>query len=120
MTLQLADGLEDGVVAQEFELLIDVNRINAGPTSIDDDLGVFPADTPTTIALSDLLINDSDPDGDALALVSFSQPANGTLVQELDGNLTYTPNPGFRVLNHSPTRLPTVLRNRIRQPLTGS
>ena len=95
IALQLADGLEDGVVAQEFELLIDVNRVNLGPTSIDDDLGMLPADAPTTIALSDLLINDSDPDGDALALVSFSQPANGTLVQELDGNLTYTPNPGF-------------------------
>lgn len=42
-----------------------------------------------------LLGNDSDPDGDLLLARLVSGPANGSLMLNSDGPLTYTPNPGF-------------------------
>ena len=42
-----------------------------------------------------LLANDSDADGDALQVLSFEAPANGTLNVVTDGSFTYTPNAGF-------------------------
>ena len=38
-----------------------------------------------------MLVNDSDPDGDELAISGFTQPAHGSVVQEANGQLTYTP-----------------------------
>ena len=65
------------------------------PDAIDDALS-GQADTGLSINIAaDLLSNDSDPNGDALTLDSFAQPANGTLVDNGDGTLTYTPNGGF-------------------------
>ena len=52
---------------------------------------------------ADLLANDSDPNGDPLSLDGFTQPANGTLVDNGDGTLTYTPNAGFTGPTASPT-----------------
>jgi outer membrane protein OmpA-like peptidoglycan-associated protein len=48
--------------------------------------------TPVTI---DVLANDTDPEGDALTLVSASQPANGSTTVTGNGRVQYTPNPGF-------------------------
>jgi hypothetical protein len=42
-----------------------------------------------------ILGNDSDPDGDALTLVSVGQAANGTVVLNADGSVSYTPDAGF-------------------------
>jgi VCBS repeat-containing protein len=39
--------------------------------------------------------NDTDVDGDALTVVDFTQPSNGTLVQKADGSFTYTPDENF-------------------------
>ena len=72
---------------------------NDAPVVQDDSLGVIPSTGPTTIPLSGLLLNDSDPDGDSLTLDSFSQPANGVLVLNSDGDLEYTPNDGFSGLD---------------------
>jgi hypothetical protein len=38
--------------------------------------------------------NDSDPDGDPLSL-SLNQPSNGTVAENQDGTVRYTPNAGF-------------------------
>jgi hypothetical protein len=43
----------------------------------------------------DVLSNDSDPDGDSLNITNVTQPANGTVVNNGDGTVTYTPNIGF-------------------------
>ncbi len=48
-------------------------------------------DSPVTI---DVLANDTDADGDALAVDSASA-SNGTVVVNPDGTITYTPNPDF-------------------------
>jgi uncharacterized repeat protein (TIGR01451 family) len=44
---------------------------------------------------SGVLINDTDPDGDPLAAILVTGPANGSLTLNLDGSFTYLPNPGF-------------------------
>ena len=57
-----------------------------------DDTGRTPTDTPISV---DLLENDSDPDGDPLTVTDITEPANGTVTDNGDGTVTYTPNPGF-------------------------
>ncbi len=69
--------------------------VNVPPDAIDDAL-TTDVDTALSIDVAgDLLANDSDIEGDTLTLDSFTQPANGALVDNADGTLTYTPNPGF-------------------------
>ncbi len=68
--------------------------VNTPPVA-QDDAAATEADTPVVLSVADLLSNDSDADGDALSLSGFAQPANGTLVDNGDGTLTYTPNAGF-------------------------
>lgn len=48
-------------------------------------------DTPLTVATPGLLGNDTDPDGDTLAVVVDSGPARGTLTLRAGGGFTYTP-----------------------------
>jgi len=42
-----------------------------------------------------VLDDDSDPDGHSFAISGTTDPANGTIVVNPDGTITYTPNPGF-------------------------
>lgn len=48
--------------------------------------------TPVTI---DVLLNDSDPDGDPIHVVNVTTPKNGTAVINADDTITYTPNATF-------------------------
>jgi Ca2+-binding RTX toxin-like protein len=64
---------------------------NAAPTAMDD-VGSVLEDQMVQIAV---LGNDTDPDGDALAVTSAASGANGTTVVNADGTITYTPNAGF-------------------------
>ncbi len=68
---------------------------NAAPIAADDSLTVVAGNPLIITVATDILANDSDPDGDAISLMSFTQPANGTLTDNGDGTLTYTPNAGF-------------------------
>lgn len=43
----------------------------------------------------DVLANDTDINGDVLSVQSFGQAANGTVVENADVTLSYTPNAGF-------------------------
>ena len=65
---------------------------NTPPAALPD-MYATDVDTPVTL-LPDPLVNDSDADGDPFTLVSFDQPANGS-VSESAGVLTYTPDTGF-------------------------
>ncbi len=51
----------------------------------------------TTLGVDDLLLNDSDIDGDLLTVntAAVSGPANGNISLSSDGTFTYTPNAGF-------------------------
>ncbi|MCV7062509.1 tandem-95 repeat protein [Mycolicibacterium vaccae] len=66
---------------------------NTAPQAVPDTL-VTPIDTPLLITAEDLLGNDTDTDGDGLTFRVLSDPAAGSLVDNGDGTLTYTPEPG--------------------------
>ncbi|MBP8148209.1 MAG: choice-of-anchor L domain-containing protein [Limnohabitans sp.] len=52
-------------------------------------------DTPYTIAVADLLLGFSDPDGDTLAIADLTPDAGGTFSDNGDGTWTFTPDTGF-------------------------
>jgi hypothetical protein len=62
------------------------------PPQADDDHAATTRDTPVAI---DVLANDTDPDGDALAVEDVGQPGHGTAQAGPDGTITYTPEAGF-------------------------
>lgn len=66
---------------------------NINPVANDDNIAT-PLNTPVVM---NLLVNDHDgtPDGDGLSIVSATPPANGAVVINPDGTVTYTPNNGF-------------------------
>ncbi len=64
--------------------------VNTAPVAADD-AAVTDEDAPSMI---DVLSNDTDADGDLLALLSVSDPANGT-ADLVDGAILYTPDAGF-------------------------
>jgi hypothetical protein len=64
---------------------------NEDPDAVDD-TATTTEDESVTISLLD---NDSDPDGDTLTIISGTNPSNGTLTDNGNGNVTYTPDAGF-------------------------
>ena len=64
---------------------------NGPPTAVDD-REVTNVNTPVVVSV---LANDSDPDGDALSVSSFTQPSNGAASLNAAGAFRYTPNSGF-------------------------
>jgi hypothetical protein len=62
---------------------------NDPPTAVDDSASTVGAVT------INVLGNDSDPESDPLTVDSVVQPANGTVVINADGTVTYTPDGGF-------------------------
>ena len=88
-TYTVADGnggSDTGTVA------VTVSPTNDPPVA-DDDTLVTDEDTAGTV---DVLDGDSDPDGDALSIDSFTQGANGTVSCDSGtGECTYTPDPNF-------------------------
>ncbi len=85
-TITDPDGLTDTATVN-----ITVNAVNDAPETQADNI-VLDEDTSATF---DVLANDSDPDGDALSIATFTNPANGSLTQNPDGTFTYNPNGNF-------------------------
>ena len=69
---------------------VNVTPVNDPPVARPD-TATTPEDTPVTVAV---LGNDSDVDGNPLAVVSASSP-NGTVVINPNGTITFTPDPNF-------------------------
>jgi len=90
-TYEVSDG--NGGVTQAL-VTINVNPLNDAPVAIGD-VGITDGDLPIQLTESSLLANDQDVDGDTLSIVAFSQPGVGSLVDNGNGVLTYTPAPGF-------------------------
>ncbi|MEQ6247885.1 cadherin-like domain-containing protein [Sulfitobacter sp. HNIBRBA3233] len=79
-------GFDDAVVTVTVNDVVDANA----PVAVDD-TAVTDEDTAVTIPV---LANDSDPDGDPLTVIAATS-ADGDVVINADGTLTFTPNPDF-------------------------
>jgi large repetitive protein len=73
---------------------VTVNAGNDAPIANPDSIEVS-TNTPVVLAPGDLLANDSDPDGDALSIVSVGNAAHGTVTRSPDGYITFTPAAGY-------------------------
>ena len=62
------------------------------PPNAEHDTASTDEDVPITI---NVLANDTDPDGDAVAPLGVTQGTNGSVVINVDGTVTYSPNPNF-------------------------
>ena len=72
-----------------------VMNVNETPVAVNDNLNATEDQSITFTSVTDLFSNDTDIDGDALALSGFTQPTNGTLADNGDGTFTYTPVANF-------------------------
>ncbi len=79
----------DGVLTDTATVTVTVGAVNDFPVAVDD---AATLDEDTFITL-DLVANDVDVDGDALVIVAVTQPANGSVLDNGDGTVTYTPDP---------------------------
>ncbi len=70
---------------------VSVNSTNTAPTAVDDDFLTVGGQS----AILDLIANDTDPDGDPLTISALGAAGNGTVIDNGDGTVTYTPNAGF-------------------------
>ena len=70
---------------------VTVTPVNDAPEA-NPDTSTTPFNTPVTFAV---LGNDTDVDGDTLAISGTPTSPNGTVVVNGDGTLTFTPTPGF-------------------------
>lgn len=68
-----------------------VNDENLAPTA-NDDVATTEEATPVTIQV---LANDTDPENEPLSIGTFSQGSNGSVTDNGDGTLTYSPDEGF-------------------------
>ena len=91
--------LEDGTFAVIFDntgqgldilaQLISVEFANGDPIAIDDNGFTVSSVGNLTILPSELLANDSDPDGDPFSIVSFGQAEHGAIFLGNDGSIRY-------------------------------
>jgi hypothetical protein len=92
-------GLDGAVPLDKIDFVncsIQVGSPNTPPIANPDAITVDAASSVTFDALADNGFGpDTDPDGDPLAITSFTLPSNGALLQNSDGTFTYTPSSGF-------------------------
>jgi hypothetical protein len=72
-----------------------ITPVNDAPIAGNDNLATNQGAPLTIRPLTDLLVNDTDAEGNLLTITGFTQPANGTVVNNGNGTWTYTPNPTF-------------------------
>ena len=85
----LTDAGEDSATADTGTFTI--TPINDPPVAVDDTVSTV---VNTQVGI-DVLDNDSDVDGESISSESFTNPSNGTLLDNGRGTLDYTPNTNF-------------------------
>ncbi len=82
---------EDATASLRPKLTVEYVAPNSVAVASDDSLNT----TEGIPVVFDPTSNDTDADSEAVSIVEFTQPANGTVVDNGDGTLTYTPDGGF-------------------------
>ena len=85
---QASDGVN---LSTSRAVTINVTPVNDPPVAVPDVRSLVPGQILSPLAV---LANDYDVDGDPLTIVSFTQPAHGTVTRNLDGSLRYEPQSG--------------------------
>ncbi|MCS7467714.1 Ig-like domain-containing protein, partial [Stieleria sp. ICT_E10.1] len=73
---------------------IAVTDVNEAPAATGEAFTV-PIGETLSVGVAGVIFNDTDIDGDTLAIVLVAGPTNGTFSLDPGGNFTYTPNAGF-------------------------
>ena len=89
---EVTDG-RGGAVIATVHLTID--PAGGGGNSPPSAVGDYFSGPFDTIINGNVLFNDSDPDGDPLSVISYSQPANGTVTVSATGDMTYQPTAAY-------------------------
>ncbi|MBW8682987.1 Ig-like domain-containing protein [Chitinophaga rhizophila] len=76
-------------------LRLTITPVNDAPVAVDDSLTIAE----DQVGTGNVLTNDTDIEGDALAASLVTAPANGTVVLNADGSFTYTPNADYNGLD---------------------
>ena len=90
-TYTISDG-NGGTDTATIELTVGGEAANPSTDAVNDS---FSTDYNTPLTTDNVLANDIDADGNGLTIDSFTQPGNGTVVDNGNGTFTYTPNNGF-------------------------
>lgn len=89
----ITDGISQNATASATVTLV-INAVNDAPV-VADDAVTANEDIPLMIDATTLLANDFDVEGEALAIVNFTQPSNGSLMGFGNGTYMYMPNPDY-------------------------
>jgi hypothetical protein len=81
----------DGPLSDADTVSVTITPVNDAPMAADDSA---TTDENAVVIVSPLT-NDSDPDGDTLSISTFTQGSNGTVADNGNGTLSYTPNSGY-------------------------
>ncbi|HSH02967.1 MAG TPA: Ig-like domain-containing protein, partial [Anaerolineae bacterium] len=68
----------------------DIMAVNIPPVA-NNDIYTTSEDMPLVVPTVGVLVNDTDGDGDSLAVYTYTQPAMGTVILGANGAFTYTP-----------------------------
>ncbi len=83
--------VSDGTAQSSAVVTVVVEGVNDAPMAGNDNAET----TDSTSVIIEVLSNDSDVDGDDLTIEAISAAVNGTVVDNGDGTITYTPNDSF-------------------------
>jgi hypothetical protein len=87
--------LDDGQGGTDTGIVIlSLAAVNDAPVAVDDVIATSE-DAPLLLAAPGVVDNDSDVDADALSVSLASPAAHGTLVLDVNGGVSYTPNADF-------------------------
>lgn len=86
--------VSDGIATAQATVTVAVSGVDAAPVALDDRF-FTDQDAPLALSFGDLLANDSDLDGNLIPSVSSVADAENGFVRILNGEVIFTPDPGF-------------------------
>jgi uncharacterized repeat protein (TIGR01451 family) len=92
--------VSDGLLTDTAPVTITINGVNDPPIALNDSGADFTTDEDTPFITEDVLLNDSDPEDDALSVQSIDTSSTlGVVTNNGDGTFNYDPDGQFEYLN---------------------